>query len=209
MRLIKRGHVLALAAGALLASAAAAAAETSATATTDLNVRLGPGSQYPVVGVINRGDSTVVKGCIRQSKWCAVEEGAKTGYVYSDYLMADMGGTQVVITERPADTGVVYIDPPAEGSIEVMDGATASIGDELIGPVEEVDAIEPPDTVRTYVTSNRADPVYLGGEVVVGAGLPERVQLHEIPDYDYDYVYVNGQPALVEPDTRRIVYVYR
>jgi hypothetical protein len=63
--------------------------------------------------------------------------------------------------------------------------------------------------VRTYVTSNQVDPVYLDGEVVVGASLPETVQLREIPDYEYRYVYVNGQPVLVEPQSRRIVYVMR
>ena len=69
--------------------------------------------------------------------------------------------------------------------------------------------IDPPENVRTYVTSNQIEPVYLDGEVVVGAGLPETVELREIPDYEYRYVYVNGQPVLVEPDTRRIVYVVR
>ena len=53
------------------------------------------------------------------------------------------------------------------------------------------------------------DPVYLEGEVVVGAGLPETVQLRPVPDYEYNYVYVNGQPVLVEPQSRRIVYVVR
>jgi hypothetical protein len=69
--------------------------------------------------------------------------------------------------------------------------------------------IDPPDQVRTYVTSNQADPVYLEGEVVVGATLPETVALREIPDYEYRYVYVNGQPVLVEPSSRQIVYVMR
>ena len=31
--------------------------------------------------------------------------------------------------------------------------------------------------------------------------------LREIPDYEYRYSYVNGQPVLVEPSSRRIVYV--
>ena len=63
--------------------------------------------------------------------------------------------------------------------------------------------------MRTYVTTNQVEPVYLDGEVVVGAGLPETVELREIPDYEYRYVYVNGQPVLVEPSSRRIVYVVR
>lgn len=63
--------------------------------------------------------------------------------------------------------------------------------------------------MRTYIESNTIDPVYLDGEVVVGAALPETVEVREIPDYDYRYVYVNEQPVLVEPETRRIVYVLR
>ncbi|TJU99032.1 MAG: DUF1236 domain-containing protein, partial [Mesorhizobium sp.] len=51
--------------------------------------------------------------------------------------------------------------------------------------------------------------VYLEGEVVTGAVLPDTVELREIPDYNYRYVYVNNQPALVDPGTRRIVYVMR
>ena len=38
---------------------------------------------------------------------------------------------------------------------------------------------------------------------------PETVQLLPVPDYEYNYVYVNGQPVLVEPQSRRIVYVVR
>lgn len=204
-----KGRMLALAAGALLASAAAALADTPVTATTDLNVRAGPGAQYPVIGVIGAGEGAMLTGCVRDSKWCAVDEGGRPGFVYSDYLTADVGGSRVVIAQRPADAGVVYIDPPAEGSIEVIDGATGSIGGELIGPVEDVHVIDPPETVRTYISTNRVDPVFLDGEVVVGAGLPDTVRLVDVPDYDYEYVYVNGVPVLVEPSSRRIVYVYR
>jgi hypothetical protein len=75
-------------------------------------------------------------------------------------------------------------------------------------PVE--DAFPPPPAeVRTYVDTHRLDPVYLDGEVVTGATLPDTVELREIPDYNYRYVYVNGQPALIDPQTRRIMYVVR
>jgi len=67
----------------------------------------------------------------------------------------------------------------------------------------------PPAEVRTYVDTHRLDPVYLDGEVVTGATLPDTVELREIPDYNYRYVYVNGQPALIDPQTRRIMYVVR
>jgi hypothetical protein len=43
------------------------------------------------------------------------------------------------------------------------------------------------------------DPVYLEGEVVVGSTLPEGVQFVDVPDYKYQYVYMNGLPLLVDP----------
>jgi hypothetical protein len=30
-----------------------------------------------------------------------------------------------------------------------------------------------------------------------------------VPDYDYEYAYVNNVPVLVEPSTRRVEYLYR
>jgi hypothetical protein len=87
-------------------------------------------------------------------------------------------------------------------------GTAAARNDVKLGPAAGA-VVTPPDEVRTYVVENRTDPVYLEGEVVVGAGLPETVELVEVPDYEYRYRYVNGQPVLVDPATRRIVYVYR
>src|SRR5690606_34748773 len=90
------------------------------------------------------------------------------------------------------------------------DGSVAS--GTLIGRTSDV-VVEPipapPPEVRTYITSNQVDPVYLEGEVVVGASVPETVVMREIPDYQYRYSYVNGQPVLIEPQSRRIVYVVR
>lgn len=81
-------------------------------------------------------------------------------------------------------------------------------GDELLGPVGSVEAISPPETVTTYVQTNPAQTVRLGGDVVVGASVPNDVTFQEIPDYQYRYVRINDRPVLVDPGTRRIVYVY-
>ncbi|QPC86001.1 DUF1236 domain-containing protein [Mesorhizobium sp. NBSH29] len=212
--------VSATAIGVLALSAQSFAA--SATATTDLNVRAGPGPQYEVVGVIGAGKSTEVTGCLEASKWCQVDG---KGWVYSDYLSADVGGTQVVLTDRPAEAKIAILPPPdggAEGAL--VGGATGAVAGALIGgPIGAAvggvaglaiggatgNAAEPPATVRTYISENRIDPVYLDGEVVVGAGLPDTVEIREIPDYEYRYVYVNGQPVLVDPGTRKIVYIVR
>ena len=97
--------------------------------------------------------------------------------------------------------------------------AGAIIGAVVAGPVGAVVgaaigagtgvAVAPDSTVTTYVMANPVDPVYLDGEVVVGAGIPDGVMLKEVPDSTYDYAYVNGVPVLVERTTRRVTYILR
>ncbi|MER8884122.1 DUF1236 domain-containing protein [Mesorhizobium sp. M0816] len=190
--------------GALIAMSGSALADTAVSAITDLNVRAGPGPQYPVIGVLAAGQSATLDGCIANSKWCTIAEANGQGWVYSDYVTADFGGSRVVLTQRPASADIAVVTPPAD-SVEYSDSYTGAIvAGEAIEPIRR-----PPAEIRTYVRTHRLDPVYLEGEVVTGATLPDTVELREIPDYDYRYVYVNGQPALIDPDTRRIMYVVR
>ena len=66
----------------------------------------------------------------------------------------------------------------------------------------------PPAEVRTYVTTNRVDPVELSGKVIVGQPLPQTVVLHPVPQYEtFSYAYVNGAPVIVDANTRTVVYV--
>ena len=60
-----------------------------------------------------------------------------------------------------------------------------------------------------YVSSNANNSFTYPGDVVVGARLPQTVTLNNVPDYRYQYVYVNDTPVLVDPATRQIVYVFR
>ncbi|RWD40780.1 DUF1236 domain-containing protein [Mesorhizobium sp.] len=190
-------------AGALVAMSGTALADTAVSAVADLNIRAGPGPQYPVIGVLAAGQSATLDGCIQNSKWCTIAEANGQGWIYSDYVTADFGGNEVVLTRRPADADITIVEAPAD--VEDPDIYTGAIvAGEPIEPIRR-----PPAEVRTYIETNRVDPVYLEGEVVTGATLPDTVELREIPDYDYRYVYVNGQPALVDPGTRRIMYVER
>lgn len=217
MRSMRSTMLTSLALGLFLGGPAAA--DVTATATTDLNVRAGPGTEYAVIGMIEAGGTAAIGGCIEGSKWCSVSLGGTTGWAYSDYLVADLSGSPVVITDRPAEVeipAVVYDGPPA-----AVPGAVggAIAGAIVGGPVGAVVggaagaaigmAVDPPTEVRSYVAGNPVDPVYLDGEVVVGATLPEAVTLAPVPEYQYAYSYVNGVPVLVEPDTRRIVYIFR
>ncbi|RWE81100.1 DUF1236 domain-containing protein [Mesorhizobium sp.] len=190
-------------AGALVAMSGTALADTAVSAVADLNIRAGPGPQYPVIGVLAAGQSATLDGCIQNSKWCTIAEANGQGWIYSDYVTADFGGNEVVLTRRPADADITIVEAPADvDDPNVYTGAI--VAGEPIEPIRR-----PPAEVRTYIETNRVDPVYLEGEVVTGATLPDTVELREIPDYDYRYVYVNGQPALVDPGTRRIMYVER
>ncbi|MDX1123571.1 DUF1236 domain-containing protein [Sinorhizobium medicae] len=193
----------ALTASALLAVIPSAYAEMSATTLTDLNVRAGPGPQYPAVGVATRGSAAVLDGCMEGSNWCRIDVNGLRGWAYARYLATDMGGTTAVIQERRTELSVPTVTYEGE-----MVAATSEPL-ELVGPVEEVEAVTPPPTVRTYITENPVDTVYVDGEAVVGATLPNTVSVQPIPDYEYQYVTINGQPVLVAPGTRRVVYVYR
>lgn len=206
---------LALAIATLLSGTALA--QTAVQSTTDLNVRAGPGPQYEVVGVIPEGGAATVAGCTSTGKWCNVTVGGVQGWAFADYLTASVEGQSMVVTKLPQSQAVPVVEFDAGAATGAVGGAV--VGALIGGPIGAAiggaagaaigSNSPPPDRVRTYVTDNRIDPVYLEGEVVVGAGLPETVELRQVPDYEYSYVYVNGVPALVDPGTRRIVYVYR
>ena len=214
-------------AAALLMLSGSAFAQVAVTATSDLNIRSGPGPQHQVIGVIGIDSQAELRGCLENSKWCQVTHNGVEGWAYSDYLIADYSGREIVVTERPADADIpvaVYEGSSGTGAGAAV-GATGGIvaGALIGGPIGAAvggiagatagatagTAIDPSPQVRAYILENRVEPVYLEGEVVVGAGVPETVELREIPNYEYRYVNVNGQPVLVEPNDRRIVYIVR
>jgi uncharacterized protein YraI len=222
---MSKNLLIATSMAAVFAFSGAAFAQSSATATVDLNIRSGPGPSHQVVGVISADESVTVEGCLEGSRWCRIAYDGREGWVYSEYLTAELGGERVIIAERREAVGVPVVTHEGGGTTGSTVGmAGGAIAGALIGgPIGAVvggvagaaaggvtgSIIDPPGEVRTYVRDNRIEPVYLEGEVVVGAGLPETVELRTIPDYEYRYVYVNEMPVLVEPDTRRIVYVLR
>ncbi|HEX2255999.1 MAG TPA: SH3 domain-containing protein, partial [Afifellaceae bacterium] len=116
-----------------------ALAQTAVTATTDLNIRSGPGPQHPVTGMIGANESVTLGGCLEGSKWCRVTHGGADGWVYSDYLTADVSGSPVVISQRPAEVAVpvvTYENTGSEtgGAAGVATGAaTGAVAGALIG----------------------------------------------------------------------------
>lgn len=86
------------------------------------------------------------------------------------------------------------------GPVGAIIGATAGA---VIGTM-----IDPPPPVKTYVVSEKVPSVQVTGEIEVGATLPEVVELHAIPDYEYKFAVINDTRVLVDPKTRQIVYIF-
>jgi uncharacterized protein YraI len=208
--------------------AGAAQAQTTGTATTDLNLRSGPGPEQPVIGLIKARHKAQIVGCVEGSLWCQVEYRGKQGWAYSQYMSLSAGGGRVVVVREPANVAGVpvvtydgYVEPTYRADVAPVAAAitapafvgTGGTGAAAIGaPKPTIYAstyAPPPPAVNTYVTSNPAPSFPYVGEVVVGARLPQTVVLNNVPDYRYQYVYVNDTAVLVDPITRQIVYVFR
>ncbi len=197
----------ALIATASLTSPASAA--TVATATTPLNIRSGPGPQYSIIGAIpDRGQTTII-GCIQDSLWCQVSYNGQQGWAYAQYLTARLSGRSLIVAEATREMPIATYQIPVEtvGTAEPAPVITGSLIAPPASPQPVV--VTPPASVGRYVISHPVAPVYLNGEVVEGVGLPEDIMLTPAPGNEYQYAYVNNLPVLVEPQTRRIEYIYR
>lgn len=135
--------------------------------------------------------------------------GRKYGWAYSKYLMARLSGRSLIVADDLADIPAVTYEAPVETVGSAV--PTPVVTGVLVAPAAFTQplALIPPAAVNDYVTSHPLTPVYLSGEVVEGAGLPQSVALAPIPGYGYQYAYVNRVPVLVEPQSRTIAYVYR
>jgi len=227
-----------LAAAATIAMAAPALA-IPGTALTDLPLRAGPGPMHPVIATVERNGTVEVEGCNEGGQWCQVSVAGRRGWVFGSQLAAQQsGGQRVIITEQRQALQVPVIQyqeqralAPATTTTTTTStqtgstGAAAGAGTGVIagallgGPIGAVIGglagltagamVDPPGEVRTYVTTNKVEPVFLEGEVVVGATVPQNVRVYEIPNYKDRYAYINGRTVLVEPGSNKIVYVYR
>ncbi len=226
MKIVKTGLISAL----LFSTAIPAFAQaTDAIAATDLNVRSGPGPQYTVIGVIPGGETTMVEGCLDAASWCQVKFGEISGWSSSDYLAVNVEEQAVPLTTRPAEVSINSVTyENAEGTEEnqregAAVGATLGVlaGVAVGGPIGGIIAggilggaagsavAEPEEETITYITSNPVETVYLDGEVVVGAGVPQTVPTFELPQAEYRYANINGQTVIVDTETNAIVRVIR
>ena len=226
-RFNKLGMASVLALGTALPMGAMAA---EVSATTDLNMRSGPGNNFTVVGTIPGGEMAETMGCIEDGTWCKVSYDGMEGWSYAPYLAVSVEDKAYVITERPASVEVstVTYENTGETAENEREGAAAGVvaGSLLAyavgGPVGGVIAggilggaagsaiAEPSTETVTYIQSNPVETVYLDGEVAVGAGVPQTVTLYDIPDApEYRYVNINGETVLVDSSNNAIVRIIR
>jgi len=200
-----------------LALATSAYAQTAATAATDLNLRAGPGVAYGILSVIPAAQAVTVDGCLAESNWCRVGHDGVNGWASGDYLVTMVESPIYGNRERLA-IGTVTYDSTQEST--VGGGVAGAIaGGILGGPVGALigagvgmgvgQAVAPDERVRTYVIQNPVEPIFLDGEVVVGAGIPEGVTLVEVPESDFYYGYINGTRVLIDRNARRVVHIVR
>lgn len=89
-----RKNVLNIATGVAIAAMAVvvflpAAQAAPGTVTSNVNVRQGPGTNYAVVGTVQRGQQVDVQQC--QGSWCYVVKQGPDGWVSANYLSANGG----------------------------------------------------------------------------------------------------------------------
>lgn len=93
---------------AALVIAGGAAMAAPGLATTDVNMRQGPGTNFPVVTSIRGGSNIDVQSC--DAGWCTVRFGPYAGFVKADYL--DFGVLRRPRYYRSAPSPFLYGPPP-------------------------------------------------------------------------------------------------
>ena len=186
-------------AGSVLAGAMAStpALALKAFATTHLNIRTGPGEQFPIAGEMKWESHGEVDVCTPDYVWCHIATANGIGWAAAHYLadkgqplsqLAPQSGVPVVAVEGLAFVGAVTPVPAGTALIE---------------------AIAPEAAVIEYVKATPVAPVHVTGEIVVGAILPAELVLYEVPSSPYQYAVVNTATVLVEPASRKVVYIAR
>ncbi len=214
-------RTLAAASAIALVSGTAASAATTAFATTDLNLRAGPGPQHEIIGVIDGQAQTDVMGCLPETNWCKVSYDGTEGWAYGEYLAHQMDNPVPIYSpEATVEVETITYESPNEGNAAAgavaggalaaaaVGGPLAIIGGAMLGASTGA-AIDPEETTVTYIRQNPIDPIYADGEVVVGAKIEGDADFVTVPDSPYSYVNLNNTYALVDPETGEIVYIVR
>jgi outer membrane lipoprotein SlyB len=134
---------------------------------------------------------------------------------------AGMAETTVVQTQPSTTVTTVESDPNTTGGGALGGATTGAVAGAVVGgPVGAAiggaagaimgdigeDAMTP--ETRTYIMENRTESVVLDSDLAVGTVVPETAPIQTVPNSNVQYVYVNDRPVVVEPETRKVIYIY-
>ena len=75
-------------------------------AAKQVNLRAGPGMEYPVIAILLAGVPVTVQGCVADYHWCDVEAGPSRGWVYGANIVYPYQGTNVPVISYGAMIGI-------------------------------------------------------------------------------------------------------
>ena len=67
--------------------------------TANVNLRTGPDTAFPSMGVIPDGAPVHIEGCLNDESWCDVDWRGNRGWVYSTYLMFSYEGQRALVPD--------------------------------------------------------------------------------------------------------------
>ena len=75
-------------------------------AAKQVNLRAGPGMEYPVIAILLAGVPVTVQGCVADYRWCDVEAGPSRGWVYGANIVYPYQGSNVPVINYGAMIGI-------------------------------------------------------------------------------------------------------
>lgn len=136
---------------------------------------------------------------------------AGAGFAETTVVQTQPSTTVTQVESDPNTTGGGALGGAATGAIAgaavggPIGAAIGGVAGAVVGDVSE-DAMTP--ETRTYILENRTESVVLDSDLAVGTVVPETAPIQTVPNSNVQYVYINDRPVVVEPETRKVIYIY-
>jgi hypothetical protein len=82
--------------------------------TETLNVRGGPGTDYDILGVVNKGDELVIVGRLADNSWYQIDYKRQKGWIFGGLVIAENADDVPVITDIPPTNTPAATPTPTE-----------------------------------------------------------------------------------------------
>src|SRR5581483_11067739 len=102
-------HILIAAAALAVIGAPAAAMARAGFATSDVNMRAGPATDFPVITTIPAGADVNIHGCIAGYDWCDVGWSGDRGWVEASYLQFVYHDRRVLLPDYAAEVAIPIV----------------------------------------------------------------------------------------------------